>query len=350
MAKLAKCLRGLAPSQRAFRSAKARNSRRRWYPRKWIPMTQGADTLATTLLRLANGYQISQTIHVAAELRLADLIGDEPVSAVDIATRVGAHPGSLYRLLRALATVGIFRETDDRCFVASPMSDLLRTDRPRSMWGWPTFIGRPYHWQIWGNLLHSVRTGEDATHHLYGVDIWQYRADKPEESTVFNAAMSAVSRNVAPAIIAAYDFTRFERIVDVGGANGALLAAILTASPRSTGVVFDLPYVVREAASVIQAAGLEGRCETAEGSYLEGVPAGGDAYILKSVLMDSTDEEGAAILQNVRTAMGALGTLLVIEGVIGAPNEGQRDAFSDLMMLVGTGGGNVGETNGRPSS
>ncbi len=330
-------LRDLASSSRAVTPAEARNSCRR-YARRWIPMTQAADTPATTLLRLANGYQISQVIHVAAELRLADLIGDEPVSTVDIATRVGAHPGSLYRLLRALSTVGIFRETDDRCFVASPMSDLLRADHSRSMLGWATLIGRPYHWQIWGDLLHSVRTGEDATHHLYGVDIWQYRADKPEETTVFNAAMSALSRNVAPALIAAYDFTGFERIVDVGGANGALLAAILTASPRSTGVVFDLPYVVREAASVIRVAGLAGRCETAEGSYLDGVPAGGDAYILKSVLMDSTDEEAAAILQNVRTAMGAGGTLLVIEGVIGAPNEGQRDAFSDLMMLVVTGG------------
>jgi hypothetical protein len=200
------------------------------------------------------------------------------------------------------------------------------------------FIGRPYHWQMWGDLAHSVRTGEDAIHHRHGVGIWTYRADKPEETTIFNAAMDAMSRNVAPAIIAACDFTRFKRIVDVGGANGALLAAILTASPRSTGVVFDLPYVVREAASVIRMAGLEGRCEIAEGSYLDGVPAGGDAYILKSVLMDSTDEESAVILQNVRTAMGARGTLLVVEGVIGVPNEGQREAFSDLMMLVATGG------------
>jgi O-methyltransferase domain/Dimerisation domain len=301
-------------------------------------MTHAADTPATTLLRLTTGYQISQAIHVAAELRLADLIGDEPVSAEAIAPRVGAHVGSLYRLLRALSTVAIFRETDDRSFVGSPMSDLLRTDHPRSMWGWAALIGRPYQREIWGDLLHSVRTGEDAPHHLYKMDLWEYRADKPEETTIFNAAMSAGSRNVAPAIIAAYDFARFARIVDVGGANGAFLAAILTASPRSTGVVFDLPHVVREAAAVIRAAGLEGRCETAEGSYFNAVPPGGDAYILKSVLMDATDEEAGTILQNVRTAMGARGTLLVIEGLIGAPNEGQQDAFFDLTMLVATGG------------
>ena len=199
-------------------------------------------------------------------------------------------------------------------------------------------IGRPYHWQMWGDLLHSVRTGEDAIHHRHGVGIWTYRADKPEETAIFNAAMEAMSRSVAPAIIAACDFTRFKRIVDVGGANGALLAAILAASPHSTGVVFDLPHVVREASSVIRRAGLEGRCAIAEGSYFEGVPADGDAYIFKSVLMDHTDETCAAILRRVRTAMGPQGSLLVMEGIIGAPNEGPRAALSDLMMLVGTGG------------
>ena len=301
-------------------------------------MSHSAETPTATLLRLANGYQISQAIHVAAELKLADLIGAEPVSVADIGARVGAHPESLYRLLRALSTVGVFRETEDRRFVASPVSDLLRTDNPQSMCGWPTMVGRPYHWQMWGDLLHSVRTGEDAIQHRYGVGIWAWRADKPEETTIFNAAMEAMSRNVAPAIIAACDFTRFKRIVDVGGANGALLAAVLTASPHSAGVVFDLPHVVREARSMIRLAGLEGRCEIAEGSYFDGIPAGGDAYVFKSVLMDHSDETCAAILRRVRTAMGPDGTLLVIEGMIGPPNEGQRAAFSDLMMLVGTGG------------
>jgi O-methyltransferase domain len=193
--------------------------------------------------------------------------------------------------------------------------------------------------EIWGDLLHCVRTGEDAPHHLWGLDIWQYRADIPEEIASFNAAMAAVSRTAAPAIIAAYDFSKFGRIVDVGGANGALLAAILTASPRASGIVFDLPSVVRGAASVIRAAGLDGRCEVVGGSYWDGVPAGGDAYIIKSVLMDTSDEEAATLLQNVRSAMGPQGTLLVIERLIGAPNEDSVDAFFDITMLVGTGGG-----------
>jgi hypothetical protein len=301
-------------------------------------MPEPVETPAAALMRLTNGYQVSQAIHVAAELRLADFIGGEPVTADEIAPRVGAHAGSLYRLLRALSTVGIFRETDDERFVGSPMSDLLGTDHPRSMWGWPAFIGRPHQREIWGDLLHSVRAGEDAPHHLWGVDIWQYRADKPEEIAGMNAAMAAVSRTAAPAISAAYEFSRFGRIVDVGGANGALLVAILTASPRSSGIVFDLPAVVREAASVIREAGLEGRCEAVGGSYWDAVPAGADAYIIKSVLVDTTDEEAATLLRNVRSAMGPRGTLLVIERIIGAPNEGAVDAFLDITMLVSTHG------------
>jgi hypothetical protein len=301
-------------------------------------MSQPSATPSATLLQLVNGYQVSQAIHVAAELKLADFIGDQPVSVLDLSIRVGAHAESLNRLLRALSTVGVFREAGDRCFVASPMSELLRTDNPLSLWGWAMLIGRPYHWQMWGDLRHSVRTGEDAIRHRYGVDIWTYRADKPEETAIFNAAMAALSRNVTAAIVAACDFTRFQRIIDVGGANGALLAAILTASPHSAGILFDLPYVVREAPSLISAAGLEGRCEIVEGSYFETIPAGGDAYIFKSVLMDHTDENCTAILRRVRTAMRQHGSLLIIEGVIGASNESPRTAFSDLMMLVGTGG------------
>jgi hypothetical protein len=302
-------------------------------------MPEPVETPAAALMRLTNGYQVSQAIHVAAVLRLADFIGGEPVAAEEIAPRVGAHPRSLYRLLRALSTVGIFRETDDRRFVASAMSDLLRTDHPGSMWGYPAFIGRPRHREVWGELLHSVRTGQDAPHHLWGVDAYQHLADKPEEIASFSAGQAAVSRTVAPAIIAAYDFSKFVRIVDVGGGNGALLAAILSASPRSSGVVFDLPHVVQEAASVSRTAGLDGRCEIVGGSYWDGVPAGGDAYIIKSVLMDKTDEEAATLLRNVRSVMGPRGTLLVIERLIGAPNQGPVDAFFDLQMLVGPGGG-----------
>jgi hypothetical protein len=174
--------------------------------------------------------------------------------------------------------------------------------------------------------------------HLCGTDVWRFRADKPEEATIFNAAMSALSRNAAQAIVEAYDFDRFDRIVDVGGGNGTLLVEILSAHQHPSGVVFDLPDVVAEATAEIDRAGLADRCEVDGGSYLDGVPAGGDLYVIKSVLMDCGDDEARVILRHVRQAVNDTGAVLVIESMTGVPNEGEPAAFSDLNMLVATGG------------
>ena len=301
-------------------------------------MTQPGEDPAATLVRLTNGYQITQVIHVAAALRLADHIGHVPASAEDVAAEVEADPHSLYRLLRALATIGVFHETEDHRFLATSLSELLRSDHPQSMRGWPAFVGRGYHWASWGDLLDSVRTGDDATRRLFGTDIWEYRSDHPAETTVFNAAMAALSRNVLPSILNAYDFGPFKIIVDLGGADGSLLTSILAATPQARGIVFDLPHVVREASAVIAARGLSDRCEVVGGSYFASVPAGADAYILKSVLMDCTDDECVEILRRVAAALAPGGAVLLLEGLIGAPNQGQASAFSDLNMLVATGG------------
>ena len=294
--------------------------------------------LAVTLFRLANGYQVTQAIAVAAALGLADVIDAEPRAANEIGATVGADGAALYRLLRALTTIGIFRENEDRRFTATAMSELLRSDHPNSMRGWPKFVRRGYHWAVWGDLLNSVRTGETAMKHLYGADVWQFRADKPEETTIFNAAMSALARNSFHAIVDAYDFDRFDRIVDVGGGTGTLLTQILAVYLHPRGVVFDLPHVVQEATTEIDRAGLARRCEVDGGSYLDGVPEGGDLYILKSVLMDCPDDQALVILRHIRQAMNGDGAVLVIETVTGAPNEGELAAFSDLNMLVATGG------------
>jgi hypothetical protein len=174
--------------------------------------------------------------------------------------------------------------------------------------------------------------------HLYGTDVWQFTADRPEETTVFNTAMSALSSNSLAAIVGAYDFDRFDRIVDVGGGNGTLLTEILSVCRRPHAVVSDLPHIVEEAAAVTEDRGLGHRCEVSGNSYLDSVPGGGDLYVLKSVLMDCPDDTAAVILRNVRAAMDRDGTVLVIEAMIAAPNQGQPAAFSDLNMLVATGG------------
>jgi hypothetical protein len=244
----------------------------------------------------------------------------------------------LYRLLRALASVGVFNEEDDRRFALAPLGDGLRSDAAEPVAPWARFIGRPYHWRSWGDLLYSVQTGETASQHAHGMSQWDYGARHPEERDVFDAAMTGMSRRQAVALLAAYDFGSFSRIVDVGGGQGAFLAAVLTKYPATRGVRFDQPDVVAHAEPILRAAGVADRCEVVGGSFFEDVPGGGDAYVLKGVVLNWGDEEAVAILRACRRAMGQTGSLLVIEPVVGPPNEGALEKFADLIMLVVPGG------------
>jgi hypothetical protein len=290
---------------------------------------------ALALRRLANGHQVAQAIHVAAVLGIADLLADGPRTSDDLADATGAHPGALYRLLRALAGVGVFREEADRRFALTDLGACLRADAPEPGGSWAAFVGEPYQWQAWGALLHSVRTGENAFRHVHGVDSWTYRAHHPDLSAGFDRAMTDLSRQVSTAVLAAYDFGRFKQVVDVGGGNGAFLAAILAKYPGMHGVLFDQPHVVRGAGPTLTAAGVADRCEIVGGSFFEAVPAGGDAYVLKAILHDWEDAPAAQILRTCRAAMVDGTALLVVERELGGPNENPDAKFSDLNMLVG---------------
>jgi hypothetical protein len=291
-----------------------------------------------TLLRLVNGYYVSQAIHVAASLGIADLLADGTRTSDDLAHEADADPETLYRLLRALASVGVLHEGDGRLFSLTPVGELLRSDVPGSLHGWAAYAGRPYFWAAWAELLHSVRTGENAFQHVHGQDIWSYRADRPDESALFDAAMKALTGASNAALTGAFDFSRFGTLVDVGGGNGALLASVLASNPALQGVLFDQAHVVAGADQVLEAAGVADRCRIESGSFFESVPEGGDAYLLKSIVHDWEDEESSAILRVVRAAMPEGATLLVVERDLGAPNEDAPTKFSDLNMLVGPGG------------
>lgn len=293
---------------------------------------------SAALRRLVNGYQVSQAIHVAATLGIADLLEDGPRTSDYLAAATGAHPPSLYRLLRALASVNVFRGEDGRRFALTPLGDCLRSDAAEPVGGWAAFIGRPYYWQAWSHLLHSVRTGENAFRHVHGVGPWEYRAPLPEESAIFDRAMTDLSRRANRSLLDAYDFGRFATVVDVGGGRGAFLAGLLAAYPAMRGVLFDQPHVVAGAEGVLRAAGVSDRCRVAGGSFFDAVPEGGDAYMLKAVLHDWEDEEAAAILRCCRRAVPAEGAILVVEQELGPANEDQESKFSDLNMLVGPGG------------
>jgi hypothetical protein len=293
---------------------------------------------AGDLMRLANGYQVSQAIHVAATLGIADLLKDGSRSADDLAAATGSHAGSLYRVLRALAAVGVFREDDKRRFALTPMGDCLRSDAGTPLGPWAAFIGRPYFWQAWSHLLHSVRTGENAFRQVHGTDVWAYRSEHAEEGAIFDRAMTAISRGVIEGIVGSYNFGLFSRVVDVGGGQGALLAGILGAHATTRGILFDQPHVVAGADELLRKAGVADRCEVVGGSFFERVPEGGDAYLLKAILHDWEDDAAITILQACRRAIGSGRRLLVLERLIAPPNEAPDAKFSDLNMMVSPGG------------
>src|SRR5262245_24366296 len=172
---------------------------------------------SAALMRLANGFQISQAIHVAATLGIADLLKDGLRNSDELAAATDSNPRALYRLLRALAGVGVFREEADRRFALTPLGECLRSDAPEPVGAWTEFAGGPYLWQAWGNLLHSVRTGENAVHFLHGMSGWEYRVRHPEEGAIFDRAMTGLSRRLAGAVLATYDFSPFRFFIDVGG-------------------------------------------------------------------------------------------------------------------------------------
>jgi hypothetical protein len=291
-----------------------------------------------TLMRLVNGYQVSQAIHVAAELGIADLLAEGARTSDDLAAEAGADADTLYRLLRALASVGVLHEDDGRLFSLTPVGERLRSDVPGSLHGWAVFIARPYFWQAWGDLLHSVQTGENAFEHAHGQDVWSYRAERPEESALFDVAMKARTGASTAALVEAFDFSRFRTLVDVGGGNGALLASVLASEPGLEGVLFDQAHVVSGAGPVLEAAGVADRCRIESGNFFEAVPEGGDAYLLKWIIHDWEDEDSIAILRVVRTAMSDGARLLIVERELGKPNEDPLTKFSDLNMLALPGG------------
>lgn len=302
-------------------------------------MTPSDAPPAARLMGLINGYQVSQAIHVAATLRIADQLRDGPRTTQELAEATNTHARSLYRLLRALASVGVFREEPGERFSLTELGGCLRSDAPVALGPWAVFIGRQYYWETWGHLLHSVRTGKNAFPALHdGMNVWEWRSQRPEESAIFDAAMAGLSRGAPLAVLGLYDFGRFARVVDVGGGTGAFLAAVLSRHPGTRGVLFDQPHVVTGAGPVLEAAGVADRCEVAGGSFFESVPSGADAYVLKAILHDWDDEASARILRTVRRACGPESMVLIVERAVAPPNEGAPAKFSDLNMLVSPGG------------
>ncbi|MDT5236894.1 MAG: hypothetical protein QOF47_2881 [Mycobacterium sp.] len=286
------------------------------------------------VLDMMTGAFFTRAIYTAAKFGIADVLSDGPLTAEAIAKQVGANPDALRRMLRTLASRGIFAQQADGRFALTPLADALRSDAPTSVRGVVLFWGDQRHWEHWGQLPHTVQTGQPAVDSLRGKPMFDFLLDDPEFAAIFNDGMTSVSDMEIPPLLAAYDFTGVGTIVDVGGGHGRLLAAILQKWPQAHGILFDAESVVEGAPAVLDAAGVADRCTAVGGSFFESVPSGGDAYVLKHIVHDWDDSTALAILRNVRAAMSRDAKLLVIESVVPDDNREHVSKMIDLEMLV----------------
>jgi hypothetical protein len=298
--------------------------------------TEPASPMA--LLDLVTAYQVSQAIAVVAELGIADLLADGPMDVVDLARASGSHAPSLARVLRATASVGVFAEDQDGQITSTPLAMYLRRDVPESLRDYVRLQCGDWYWRVYRGLPHSVRTGRPAVEHIFGMGAYEYLGQHPDEAALFNAAMASFAATMYRAAVAAYDFSEFATIVDVGGGHGELVAAVLNAAPRAHGILFDQPHVVPTARQHLESVGLGGRCKVIGGDFLTAVPAAGDLYILSRVIHDWNDSGAQLILTNCRRAMRLGGAVVVLEQVVPAGNAPSLSKRMDLTQLLGTSG------------
>lgn len=286
------------------------------------------------LMQMLFGFIPSRAIGIAAELGIADYLTTHPKTADELAIATQSHPQSLYRLLRACASVGVFYENDKQQFSLTPMAEFLRSDSPQSLRNFAIMISDDIQFKTWGQLDHSVKTGMPAFNAVFEMPIFDYYAHNEKQGRVFHNAMTSMSMGSSMAVLEAYDFSGISKIVDIGGGHGFLIASILQKYPNMQGVLFDVPPIIEGASPLLQTFGVADRCELAGGDFFKTAPAGGDAYIMKHIIHDWNDEQCVTILKHCRKGITDLGKLLVIEMVVPEGNVPSLSKFMDLQMLA----------------
>lgn len=290
------------------------------------------------LQQMIMGFRTTQLLHVAATLGIADLLEAGPRPTSELATACGCRAEELYRILRALSNLGIVRELADRRFELSALGEHLRTESEGSLRALAALYGERWIWNAYGDLMHSMRTGEPAFDAVHGKRFFEYLQEDATAAHSFNAAMTSYSAQEIAAVTAAYDFTRFRTIADIGGGHGRLLGAMLRASRDAQGILFDLPAVCAGAQQTLEQAGVADRVTVVSGDFFGEVPRGAQLYVMKSIIHDWADDAALHILANCRVAMASDSRLLLIERVIGEPNEADEAKLFDISMLAMLGG------------
>ncbi|HEU4769194.1 MAG TPA: methyltransferase [Pyrinomonadaceae bacterium] len=290
------------------------------------------------LTQIIMGSLAAQTLYVVAKLGIADLLESGPKSVDDLAATTNTHAPSLYRVMRAVASLGVFTEQENRTFALNPTAQPLLSNAPNSVRDMAIFMGEDWHWNVWGHTLYSVQTGKSAWSQAHGDDVFEYFKTKPDEFAIFNRAMTSLTALSTKAVIEGYDFAGVNKLVDIAGGHGRLLTEIVEANPTMQGVLFDMPQVIEGARQNVGKSSAADRVELVAGDFFASVPAGGDVYIMKHIIHDWDDERSVAILKNIKQAMNPGGRVLLVEFVVSEGNTQDFSKLMDIEMLVSPGG------------
>ena len=299
--------------------------------------TPPAPVPTQVMMQLITGYWMSQAVGVAAHLGIADALADGPRTSDELGRSLGAHPNSVYRLMRLLSSIGVFGQQGDDRFTLNPLGETLLSEGPGSVRSFAITETAPGHWLPWGRLVDSVRTGEPMAHETLGMELFDWYGQNPEEASFFTAAMGNLSALAAGELVRVYDFSNAKKVIDVGGAHGILLQAVLMANPTVHGILYELPHVIATAAENIETQ-VKDRCELVSGDFFKSVPGGGDVLLLKQIIHDWDEERAALVLRNCRDALSPGGKLLLIEMIVPQDNQPSFAQAMDLNMLAILGG------------
>jgi hypothetical protein len=296
--------------------------------------------LKQQLRQIADGYLLSACLHVAVKLNIADHLAEGPQSVETLAADTNTNADALYRVMRALVSIGIFSEPQPGTIALSPAAELLRSGVPGSVREMVLWTSNPFIMHVTSDLLHSVETGKPAIEHLYGKPAFECFASMPEFGRAFNAGMTAISADLAPAVLDAYDFSDVGTLMDVAGGHGYFLCEALKRHPQMKGILLDVPGVVEGAKCLMCDMRVDDRCHPVAGNFFEHIPAGADAYFMQHIIHDWSDEQALKILGNVRQALSerSRGRLIIVDMVLPEDSRPHPGKLLDLLMLMFPGG------------